>query len=200
MKGEERKVNNKIVEYNRQLHAHDGSGFDTWIILNNLPCDKHIVNIIKNGKGITELKVFNGLIHKNNKKNPQYLHFRCGMTHLNYSLKKIGKTFKLRKKLLKTEMNHDDIDGNNYKDKKDVWLPYVKNDVLCTAYSYSRYIEAMKEITGFSMKDCFSLPGLGWKYFKSLRTEEDEPIYTYNDKYMRWFVRQSIKRRTSMLF
>ena len=91
-------------------------------------------------------------------------------------------------------MNHDDIDGNNYKDKKDIWLRYVKNDVLCTAYSSSRYIEAMKEITGFSMKDCLSLPGIGWKYFNSLRTEEDEPIYTYNDKYMRWFVRQSIKR------
>ena len=51
----------------------------------------------------------------------------------------------------------------------------------------------MEEITGFSMKDCLSLPGLGWKNFNSLRTEEDEPIYTYNDKYMRWFVRQSIK-------
>ena len=78
--------------------------------------------------------------------------------------------------------------------KKDIWLPYVKNDVLCTAYSYARYIKAMEEITKFSMKDCLSLPGLGWKYFNSLRTEEDEPIYTYNDKYMRWFVRQSKKR------
>ena len=117
------------------------------------------------------------------------------MTHLNYSLKKLGKTFKLPKELLKTEMNHDDINGDNYKDKKDIWLPYVKNDVLCTctAYSYSRYIGATKEITGFSMKDCLSLPGLGWKYFNSLRTDEDEPIYTYIDKYMRWFVRQSIK-------
>ena len=45
-KGEERKVNNKIVEYNLQLHAHNGSGFDTWIISNNLPCDKHIVGDI----------------------------------------------------------------------------------------------------------------------------------------------------------
>ena len=55
LKGEERKVNNKIVEYNLQLHAHNGSGFDTWIILNNLPCDRHIVgDIIKNGKGIIE--------------------------------------------------------------------------------------------------------------------------------------------------
>ena len=192
-KGEERKHNNKIIEYNLQLHAHNGSGFDTWIILNNLPCDKHIVNIIKNGKGIISLKVFNGYIEKNKKQIPQHLIFRCGMTHLNYSLKKLGKTFKLPKELLKTEMNHDDIDGDNYKDKKDIWLPYVKNDVLCTAYSYARCIKAMEEITGFSMKDCLSLPGLGWKYFNSLRTEEDEPIYTYNDKYMRWFVRQSIK-------
>ena len=57
LKGEERKVNNKIVEYNLQMHAHNGSGFDTWIILNNLPCDRHIVgDIIKNGKGIIELK------------------------------------------------------------------------------------------------------------------------------------------------
>ena len=194
LKGEERKVNNKIVEYNLQMHAHNGSGFDTWIILNNLPCDRHIVgDIIKNGKGIIELKVFNGLIYKNNKEFPQYLHFRCGMTHLNYSLRKLGKTFELPKELLKSEMNHDEITADNYKDKKDIWLPYVKNDVLCTAYSYARYIGAMKEITGFSMKDCLSLPGLGWKYFNSLRTEEDEPIYTYNDKYMRWFVRQSIK-------
>ena len=51
----------------------------------------------------------------------------------------------------------------------------------------------MKEITGLGMTDCLSIPGLGWKYFNSLRTEEDEPIHTYNDKYMRWFVRQSIK-------
>ena len=51
----------------------------------------------------------------------------------------------------------------------------------------------MEDITGFSMKDCLSLPGLGWKYFNSLRTEEDEPINTYNGKHLRWFVRQSIK-------
>ena len=48
-------------------------------------------------------------------------------------------------------------------------------------------------MTGFSMKDCLSLPGVGKKNFNSLRTEEDEPIYTYNVKYMRWFVRKSFK-------
>ena len=194
LKGEERKVNNKIVEYNLQLHAHNGSGFDTWIILNNLPCDKHIVgDVIKNGKGIKELKVFNGYIEKNNKQIPQYLHFRCGMTHLNYSLEKLGKTFKLQKELMKTKMDQNEVYSDTWKDKKSEWLPCVKNDVLCTAFSYARSIKAMEEITGFSMKDCLSLPGLGWKYFNSLRTEENEPKYPYDDKYMRWFVRQSIK-------
>ena len=193
LKGEECKVKNRIVEYNLQLHAHNGSGFDTWIKLNNLPCGKHIVDIMRNGNGIIELKVFNGLIHKNEKQIFQNLHFRCGMTHLNYSLTKLANTFILLKELLKTEMDHDGIDENNWKDKKDDWLPYVKNDVLCTAYSYARYIKAMEEITGFSMKDFLPLPGLGWKFLNSLRTEEPEPIYTYIDKYMRWFVRQSIK-------
>ena len=51
----------------------------------------------------------------------------------------------------------------------------------------------MEEITGFGKKDCLSLPGIGWKSFNSLRTEEDEPEYTYKDKYMRSFARQSIK-------
>ena len=68
LKGEERKVKTKIVEYNLKMHAHNGSGFDTWIVLNTLPCHKHIVDIIKNGKSIIELKVFNGLIRQNNKK------------------------------------------------------------------------------------------------------------------------------------
>ena len=54
---------------------------------------------------------------------------------MNYSLEKLGKTFKLQKDLLKTEMDHDKIDGNNYKNKINEWLPYVKNDVLCTAFS-----------------------------------------------------------------
>ena len=88
-------------------------------------------------------------------------------------------------------MNHDEVNGNNYKNKIDEWLHYVKNDVLCTAFSYARCFKAMEELTSFSMKDCLSVPELGLKYFNSIRTEEDEPIYSYNDKYMRWFVRQA---------
>ena len=73
-------------------------------------------------------------------------------------------------------MNHDEISGNKFKDKKDIWVDYVKKDVLFTVFSFARYCKAMEEITGFGMKDYLSLHGLGWKSFYSLGTEEDEPI------------------------
>ena len=73
--------NNKIVEYDLQLHAHNAGGFVTWIILNNLPCDKHIVDNIENGKVIISSRVFNVYLYNGGKQLRQYLVFRCGMTH-----------------------------------------------------------------------------------------------------------------------
>ena len=131
------------------------------------------------------MRVLNGYIQNGKRQSLQSLFFRCGLTDLNFSLEKLVKTFKLQKELLKTEMNHDELYSDTWKVKKSEWLDYVKNDVLCTAFSYARYTEAMEEITGFGIKDCLSSPGLGWKFFKSLRTEEDEPLYTYKDKNMR---------------
>ena len=72
LKGEEYKdKKGKVLEYNLQLHAHNGSGFDTWIVLNNLSCEKKNINLINNVKGIIELKVSNGYIEKNKKQIPQ---------------------------------------------------------------------------------------------------------------------------------
>ena len=47
---------------------------------------------------------------QNNKRQiPQNLNFRCGMTHLSYSVRNLGKTFKLQKDLSKTERNLDEV-------------------------------------------------------------------------------------------
>ena len=43
------------------------------------------------------------------------------------------------------------------------------------------------------MKNSLTLPSLANKYFISLRDENGEPIYTYNDEFLSHFVRQSIK-------
>ena len=51
----------------------------------------------------------------------------------------------------------------------------------------------MEELIEFGMKSSLTLPALANKYSNSLRDENDEPLYTYNDEYMRHFVRKSIK-------
>ena len=68
-----------------------------------------------------------------------------------------------------------------------------KNDVLATAFCHARYCKGMEELTGLGMKNGLTLPSLANKYFNSLRDENDEPIYTYNNEFMRHFLRKSIK-------
>ena len=51
----------------------------------------------------------------------------------------------------------------------------------------------MEELTGFGMEKSLTLPSLANKYFNSLRDENDEPIYTYTDLFMRIFERKAIK-------
>ena len=113
--------------------------------------------------------------------------------HIRDSLKNIGKGYKLQPCLLKQELEHDEIFEVNWEEKENEWLPYLKNDVLSTASSYARYSKGMDELTKFGMKNSLTLPALANKYFNSLRDESDETIYTYNDEFLRHFVRKSIK-------
>ena len=50
----------------------------------------------------------------------------------------------------------------------------------------------MEEITGFGMKNSLTLPSLPDKCFTSLRYENYEPIYSYEDENVRSFVRQDM--------
>ena len=85
-KGEPKKVKNKTVEYNLYLIAHNGSRFDSYVVLNNLPQWRSVVKLIKNGRGIVSSKIFNGYVDQN-KKISQYVHFRCGRVHINENWK-----------------------------------------------------------------------------------------------------------------
>ena len=107
-KGEAKKVNNQIVEHNLYLIAHNGSCFDSYVVLNNLPQCRRVVNLIKNGAAIVSLKIFNGYLDQI-EKTPQCVQFRCGRVHINRSLKKIEESYKLQESLLKKELEHDEI-------------------------------------------------------------------------------------------
>ena len=191
-KGEPKKIKNKFVEYNLCLIAHNGSGFDSYVVLNNLPQWPSVVKLFKNGAGIVSLKIFNGYVDPV-KKIPQYVHFRCGRVHINQKLRKIGESYKLQESLLKKELEHDEIYEDTYEAKENEWLPYVKNDVLSTAFCYARYTMGMEELTNFGIKNSLTLPSLANNCFNSLRDENDEPIYTYTDPFMRNFVGKAIE-------
>ena len=61
--------------------AHNGSGFDSYIVLNNLPLWRIVTNLIRKSAGIVSLKIVKGYVIRN-KKTPQYVLFRCGRVHL----------------------------------------------------------------------------------------------------------------------
>ena len=86
-KGEAKRINNKIVKYNLYLIAHKGSGFDSYVVLNNLP-QWRTFKFIKNGSGIVSLQIFNGYVDPV-KKIPQSVNLRCGLLHIKDSLKNI---------------------------------------------------------------------------------------------------------------
>ena len=58
----------------------------------------------------------------------------------------------------------------------------------------------MEKVTGFGMKSSLKLLSLANKTFNSLRNENDQAIYTYNDEYMRHFIRQGIKEGRFVAF
>ena len=106
-KGAVIKPKNRIVENNLHLIAHNGSGFDSYVVSSNLPQWRSFLKLIKNGAGVISLEMFNGYVDSV-KKIPQNLHLRCGRVHIISSLKKIGVSFKLQLSLLKQELEHDE--------------------------------------------------------------------------------------------
>ena len=74
------KVNIKLVKYNLYILAHNGSGFDSYVDLRNLPQCRPVFTLIKNGSGIVSLEIFNGYVDQN-KNITQYVLFRCDRVH-----------------------------------------------------------------------------------------------------------------------
>ena len=63
--------------------------------------------------------------------------------------------------------------------------------MLCLAFMYARYSLEMQKMSGFGIKDWLTAANLGWKCFGTYN--KDREIYTFNDKYVRDFLRRSIK-------
>ena len=66
-KREAKRFDNKLVENNLYLIAHNGARFDSHVVSKNLPQWRTIVNIKKNVAGFVSPKIFNAIIDKNKK-------------------------------------------------------------------------------------------------------------------------------------
>ena len=64
-KKEAKKVTNKNVETNLYLVAHIGSGFNSYVVINNLPQWRSVVKLFRNGPGISSPKLYNGYVDEN---------------------------------------------------------------------------------------------------------------------------------------
>ena len=122
---------------------------------------------------------------------PQYVKFTCTKSHMKGSLNKIGKEYGLQPELLKGKIEHSVIFKNNFVELRHIWEPYLISDVLCLAFIYARHSMEMQQMTGFGIKDCLTEARLGWKCFGTYN--KDGEFYTFNDKYVRDFIRKSIK-------
>ena len=63
-------------------------------------------------------------------------------------VKNIGVSYKLQPSLIKQELEHDEIYEDTWETKQNNWLPYLKNDMLSTAFSKARFAKGMEELTG----------------------------------------------------
>ena len=80
-----KKNKNKIGEYYLFLIALNGSGSDSYVVLNNSPQWRSVVNLSTKGAGNLSFEIFNSYV--DHKKVPQHVHFRCGRVHIIKSLK-----------------------------------------------------------------------------------------------------------------
>ena len=180
-----------VSSYRLLLVAHNSSGFDSWVVLNSLIKEITDLKIIKTARGLISLSFRCGVKIVNTCEVPQYVKFTCSKSHIKGSLEKIGREYGLQPELLKGEIEHSIINKNNFAELRHIWEPYLVSDVICLAFIYARHSMEMQKMSGFGIKDCLTEASLGWKCFG--RYNKDREFYTFNDKYVRDFIRKSIK-------
>ena len=180
-----------ISSYRLLLISHNSSGFDSWVVLNSLVKEITDLKIIKTARGLISLSFRCGVKIVNTCEVPQYVKFTCSKSHIKGSLNKVAKEYGLQPELLKGEIEHSNINKNNFVELRHIWEPYLISDVLCLAYIYARHSMEMQKMTGFGIKDCLAEASLGWKCFGTYN--KDREFYNFNDNYVRDFIRKSIK-------
>ena len=155
--------------------AYNGSGYNNWVVLNSLVREITEKKIVKTSRSLISLSFRFGVKRVNTCEVPQYVKFTCTKSHIKGSLEKIRR----EPELLTGKIEHSVINKSNFADLGHIGEPYVRLDVLCLAFIYTRHSTEMQKMS-FGYKDCLAEASLGWKKFGTYK--KDRQDYTVNDK------------------
>ena len=116
----------------------------------------------------------------------------CTKSHLKGSIEKVGRKHGFQAELLTGKIEHSVFNETNFSDLRHICEPYLELDVLSLGFIYATHSREMQKKSGFCNKDCLTEASLEWKCFGTYN--KDREFYTFNDKYVRDFIRKSIKR------
>ncbi|ESO96101.1 hypothetical protein LOTGIDRAFT_160086 [Lottia gigantea] len=166
----------KIDQKRITLIAHNGSGFDNWIMIKNVTqCP------LKTLRGILSVPLTNSFTdedlqkkwkrQKEIKGNSNYLqniNFICSFQHETSSLAAWGNSSNLPMNLRKiTDINIAKYTKDNWESLRHEWEPYTKRDTLCLGACLIKYNQAMKEVVFQNISNNLTAPSLslkGWYY------------------------------------
>ena len=94
--------------------AHNGSGLRFWILIDILPPESKILNLVKTAERLIRLELYKRLVDGE----PQYSSFKCSYNHLGGSLRKLGNFFENQPDILERDLHYDETSGDIWEDKR----------------------------------------------------------------------------------
>ena len=122
---------------------------------------------------------------------PQNVKLTCTKSQIEGSLVRICREYGLQPGRLKGKVEHLVFIKSNFAGLRQSWEPYLKLEVLCSAFMYSRHSMEIQNMSGFGIKDCLTEASFFGSVFG--QKNKDREFYTFNNKYVRNFLCRSIK-------
>jgi hypothetical protein len=172
-------------------YAHNGSGFDSWLVLQE--SGLKFSKILQTSLGILSLKLkpfrFNARKIKGKIVSPQInIEFRCSMRHIGGSLKNLCKDFCIPAHLSKQECDIGRLSADNWNDPEwlEKWSTYMQYDVVALDQVLYIHNQQMEEITGAPIHKFITSSAHAYKTLLS----KSPQIYSLTD----YNVNQIVKR------
>ena len=105
--------------------AHNASGFDSWVVLNALVREITKLKIVKSARRLISLSFRCGVKKVITVEVPQYVKLTCTKSHIEGSLQKIGREYRLQPELRKREIENSVTNKTTFPDLRPLWEPYL---------------------------------------------------------------------------